>query len=164
MSAELKAISNIMSGVNRATGKGGAGLARISKSIGKTAKAKDRDKAKKAKDEDRKTKSDKKSSSKSESTKTTTVSPSSNKPKSSPTKRASSKGKTPGVNDVRTALGSGKISIEEASNLNPKGTSTPLSRKPSIKDNKSDTFTPKSKKKPHQPSLPGMSKAKIKAL
>jgi hypothetical protein len=151
MSAELNAIGNLISGVSKSTGKGQAGVKKLAKTVGKISsdkkKKQDIEEKRKAKEEKRKSnEGNKKPTSPSSSTKkSTTV-----------TKNKAPKGKTPGVGDVREALGSKKISIEEAVKLNPKGTSTPLSKKPS------DTFTPKSKtKKATQPALPGMTKSKI---
>jgi len=155
MSAELNAVNNIMAGVRKSTGKGQAGIRKIAQSSSKTATRiyKKKEAARKAAEaeEKRKEKEKKKTSSKPTSSNKTSKPTSSNK-----TKNSSPKGKTPGVGNVREALGSGKISIEEASKLNPKGTSTPISKKPS------ETFTPKSKqKKATQPALPGMTKSKI---
>lgn len=154
MSVELNSIKNIVAGVKSSTGKGPAGLTKIAKATKNAVKRKADNKARAekeaAKAAKRKENEDKKTSSKpSSSNKPST--PTSNK-----TKVNAPKGKTPGVGDVREALGSKKISIEEAIKLNPKGTSTPISKKPS------NTFTPKSKgKKATQPSLPGMTKSKV---
>jgi len=151
MSAELNAVNNIMAGVRKTTGKGRAGVNKISKAYGKAAsnKKKKQDIENKRKDKEEKRKSN-------EGNKKPSAPPASTNKNTSSTKNNSSKGKTPRVGDVREALGSKKISIEEATKLNPKGTSTPLSKKPS------DTFTPKSKtKKATQPALPGMSKSKV---
>lgn len=151
MSAELNAVSNLISGVSKSTGKGQAGIKRLSRTVGKLSsdkkKKQDIENKRKAKEEKRKS---------NEGNKKPSAPPASTNKNTPSTKNNSTKGKTPRVGDVREALGSKKISIEEATKLNPKGTSTPLSKKPS------DTFTPKSKtKKATQPALPGMTKSKI---
>ena len=150
MSAELNAISNLISGVKKSTGKGQSSLNKLSRTAGKTSKRINDKKTAEAKAKARAAASEEKR--KGKENKTSTSKPTS----SGTTNKSAPKGKTPKVGDVREALGSKKISIEEASKLNPKGTSTPLSKKPS------DTFTPKSKtKKATQPALPGMSKSKV---
>jgi hypothetical protein len=150
MSAELNAIGNLIAGVKKSTGKGKASLNKLSKTAGKTGKRINDKKAAEAKAKDRAAAAEEKR--KGKENKTSTSKPAS----SGTTKKSAPKGKTPRVGDVREALGSKKISIEEAIKLNPKGTSTPLSKKPS------DTFTPKSNtKKATQPALPGMSKSKV---
>jgi hypothetical protein len=151
MSAELNAVNNLIAGVRRTTGKGQAGIKKLARTAGKVSS----DKKKKQEIEDRrKAKEEKRKSN--ESNKRPSTTKASTKKSTPATKNNATKGKTPGVGNVREALGTGKISIEEASKLNPKGTSTPISKKPS------DTFTPKSKtKKATQPALPGMAKSKI---
>jgi hypothetical protein len=150
MSAELNAIGNLIAGVKKSTGKGQASLNKLSRTASKTNKRINDKKTAEAKSKARAAAAEEKS--KGKDNKASTSKPTS----SSAPKKSAPKGKTPKVGDVREALGSKKISIEEAVKLNPKGTSTPLSKKPS------DTFTPKSKtKKATQPALPGMSKSKV---
>ena len=151
MSAELNAVNSLIAGVRKSTGKGQAGIKKLSRTVVKISSDK---KKKQEIEEKRKAKEEKRKSNEGNKKPSTSKSPTK---KSTPAaKNNAPKGKTPGVGDVREALGSKKISIEEAVKLNPKGTSTPLSKKPS------DTFTPKSKpKKATQPALPGMAKSKI---
>jgi len=125
MSAELNAISNIMSGIKKTTGKGQAGVHKITKSYKKAVSDKARKEAfakKKAEAAKKKAESSKKTSSK------PAAKPVTNSPSKPPVKKETAKPSKP------------------------------------IESKEDSTFTPKPRSKVSQPSLPGMSKAKIKAL
>lgn len=125
MSVELNAVSNIIAGVKKTTGKGQAGVNKITKSYKKAVSDKARKEAfakKKAEAAKRKTEGSKKTSSK------PTTKPIVNSPSKPPVKKETAKPTKP------------------------------------IGSKEDSTFTPKPRSKVSQPSLPGMSKAKIKAL
>jgi hypothetical protein len=129
MSAELNAISNIMAGVKKTTGKGQAGMSKISKSYRGAVKKKAASKAREEKA----------------------------KSKASSSKKGST---TQGPSVARTKE---DVAAYDKRKQNKANVGAPKTNKGSI-NLEEPAFTPKPKTKVTQPSLPGMSKAKLKKL